>query len=343
MTAQRSAVLRTPVDAQATPEAAVSKVPAEPQIRPLRPAELPLPTFPPQFMKANSPGLRPKKIAIEFETARSSKRGPLLVAAAGSVVLAFGALLVTLRLPDLSGTLSVLQPFVNQPQSIPTGAEASLSEERVSPTLGASLMTPAHGGPSETPAPSVPELGAGARNIPERPLPATEQADQGSGLQAAIEAPSALQSPPFDPGSPKTAAPASDHGQFPATLAVAEVPPPAQRPGAATRVAALGAIKVVAAPHESSGHDSQGERLMKRALDMIQQGDISGARLILERAVSSGSAQAAFHLAQTYDPRILAKWQARGIKGDPTRSRELYRMAAQAGVPEAQEHIANLE
>ena len=76
---------------------------------------------------------------------------------------------------------------------------------------------------------------------------------------------------------------------------------------------------------------------------MIQQGDISGARLILERAVTSGSAQAAFHLAQTYDPRILAKWQARGIKGDAARSRELYRMASEAGVLEAQEHIANLD
>jgi TPR repeat protein len=67
----------------------------------------------------------------------------------------------------------------------------------------------------------------------------------------------------------------------------------------------------------------------------MKQGDISSARLLLERAMSAGDAKAAFLLAQTYDPRALRAWNVRGMRGDPDRARELYARARQSGFASA--------
>lgn len=49
------------------------------------------------------------------------------------------------------------------------------------------------------------------------------------------------------------------------------------------------------------------ERWSVRGLAVVEAADIGAARLVLERAVEMGSAQANFALAETYDPSILAK------------------------------------
>lgn len=69
------------------------------------------------------------------------------------------------------------------------------------------------------------------------------------------------------------------------------------------------------------------KQLLQRAERLLQNRDISGARLILERAITLGSAKAAYHLAHTYDPAILDGWQVRGISGDTVKSRELHELA----------------
>jgi hypothetical protein len=79
--------------------------------------------------------------------------------------------------------------------------------------------------------------------------------------------------------------------------------------------------------------------LLARADGLLLQGDISGARLVLERAVAEGSPVAAFLLAQTYDPRLLRSWNVRGIGADPDKARELYGKAAQAGVSRARDMV----
>jgi hypothetical protein len=75
--------------------------------------------------------------------------------------------------------------------------------------------------------------------------------------------------------------------------------------------------------------------LVDRAQRLIRLGDISGARLLLERAVARGDRRAAFFLAQTYDPEVLRSWKARGLPADPERARALYSQAEQAGINEA--------
>jgi hypothetical protein len=74
---------------------------------------------------------------------------------------------------------------------------------------------------------------------------------------------------------------------------------------------------------------------LKRARDLIARGDISGARLLLERAASGADPRALMALAETYDPAMLSRWGARGLKGDTAKARNLYQRAAEAGVAEA--------
>jgi hypothetical protein len=67
--------------------------------------------------------------------------------------------------------------------------------------------------------------------------------------------------------------------------------------------------------------------LVDRARRLIRFGDVSGARLILERAVARGYPGAAFILAQTYDPQVLRSWKVQGMQPDQQRARELYAIA----------------
>jgi hypothetical protein len=82
-------------------------------------------------------------------------------------------------------------------------------------------------------------------------------------------------------------------------------------------------------PHRGSGSvPSPGDNaLVSRAEVLFQGGDVSGARLLLERASEEGDQRAVFLLAQTFDPRVLSRLGARGIRGDITIAEELYARA----------------
>jgi hypothetical protein len=83
-------------------------------------------------------------------------------------------------------------------------------------------------------------------------------------------------------------------------------------------------------------------RLLTRANELLAQGNISGARSVLERAVEMGSARASFMIAETYDPGILAGWKTFGTRGDPAKAREFYAKAAAGGIEEAKGRLAKL-
>ncbi|KRR10494.1 hypothetical protein CQ12_10615 [Bradyrhizobium jicamae] len=75
--------------------------------------------------------------------------------------------------------------------------------------------------------------------------------------------------------------------------------------------------------------------LLARATALLRQGDVGAARIVLERAIEMGSAQASFSLAETYDPLVLAKWGTLGTRGDAVRAQDLYAKADAAGIKEA--------
>ena len=85
--------------------------------------------------------------------------------------------------------------------------------------------------------------------------------------------------------------------------------------------------------------DAELSRLLSKANELIRPGDVSGARLLLERALETGSAEAAFYLAQTYDPRILDYWNVQGISADAEKARALYQRAHEGGLTKAKELV----
>ncbi len=68
-------------------------------------------------------------------------------------------------------------------------------------------------------------------------------------------------------------------------------------------------------------------KLIERGQKRIAIGDISLARLLFERAANGGSAQAAFALAETYDPNLIWRLGAVGLTGDKQKARFWYLQA----------------
>ena len=101
---------------------------------------------------------------------------------------------------------------------------------------------------------------------------------------------------------------------------------------------------------EQSAAQPQGSpeaaRLLARASALLSKGNIGAARIVLEHATETGSAQASFALAETYDPLVLSTWGTYGTRGDATKARELYAKAHAGGIQEAQgttERIATVK
>jgi hypothetical protein len=92
-------------------------------------------------------------------------------------------------------------------------------------------------------------------------------------------------------------------------------------------------------PAPETQGDTEASRLMARARALLVQGNIGAARIVLERAVEMGSAEASFALAETYDPRILSNWGTYGTRGDVAKARELYGKATAGGIREAQDRF----
>jgi hypothetical protein len=84
-------------------------------------------------------------------------------------------------------------------------------------------------------------------------------------------------------------------------------------------------------------------RLVARASTLLGQGNISAARMVLERAAEAGSALASFTLAETYDPVILSQWGTYGTRGDTSKARELYARAHARGIQQARERLNALD
>jgi TPR repeat protein len=81
---------------------------------------------------------------------------------------------------------------------------------------------------------------------------------------------------------------------------------------------------------------------MQRAKALLAVGDISSARLLLERAAEAPDASAALMLAQTYDPQRLGASDVRSIVPEPAKARAWYQKAAQLGSADAQRRLAQL-
>ncbi|HZP09896.1 hypothetical protein [Methyloceanibacter sp.] len=79
--------------------------------------------------------------------------------------------------------------------------------------------------------------------------------------------------------------------------------------------------------------------LFARAHELLAEGDIAGARLLLLHLAERGEGEAAFELARTFDADALAKLGASGIASDPAAARGWYERASRDGNAEAAERL----
>jgi hypothetical protein len=83
--------------------------------------------------------------------------------------------------------------------------------------------------------------------------------------------------------------------------------------------------------------------LMERGRELLKNGDVALAQLAFRRLADAGSADAALALANTYDPRYLAKHNLIELIGDETKAQIWYRRASQLGSPDADHILAHLD
>ena len=110
-----------------------------------------------------------------------------------------------------------------------------------------------------------------------------------------------------------------------------------------TAVATATAPAAIAPPAARRIDSEELANLLTRAKALLASGDISPARLLLERAAEAQEASAALMLAQTYDPTVLGTQDIRNITPDPAMARNWYQRAAQLGSPDAQRRLSQLQ
>src|SRR5262249_39490082 len=82
--------------------------------------------------------------------------------------------------------------------------------------------------------------------------------------------------------------------------------------------------------------------LLNRGKDLIANGDIAAARLILKRAADANNAEAALALAATYDPFVLRELKVYGFTPDAAMARVWYEKATELGSPAAPRRLEML-
>ena len=168
---------------------------------------------------------------------------------------------------------------------------------------------------------------------PEPPAPAVVPAP------APVAAPIVIAAPAPAPVVAAPPAPA------PVVAPMAAPPPPViETPAAPTPVPApISAPAPAPAASLPALSEADMRRLNSKAAQAIRDGDILGARLILERTVEGGDANALLALAETYDPKALIRMNVKGVKGDAAHARKLYTQALARGVTEARGRLEALD
>jgi len=113
-----------------------------------------------------------------------------------------------------------------------------------------------------------------------------------------------------------------------ATVTSAKVPdrfvPVRAESASADPVATIPAAPVADRPSVTeTGSTAPDNPLLERAEALLRHGDVSGARLLLERASEDGDVRAILLLAQSFDPRTLSTLGVRGMRGDLAKAEEL--------------------
>jgi hypothetical protein len=148
--------------------------------------------------------------------------------------------------------------------------------------------------------------------------------------------------------APAFPSPATDDPTIPAISAPhpAALPPSAKAEDAPTALAGAD-LPTTPAPVDASLParpiltSSTKRALVDRGDTMVRLGDINASRLLYQRAAEAGDADAAFKIAQTYDPDFLAAHRLSGVRSDPATAIEWYRKASMLDGTKTTERLAS--
>lgn len=126
-----------------------------------------------------------------------------------------------------------------------------------------------------------------------------------------------------------------------ANVATPKIEPPAAPKNAEAPVAPK-TIETPAVPAKTEAavtprklNASEVAALLRRAEELLANGDLAAARLLLQRVAETKNAQAAFQLASTYDPAALKKFSNNSVAADPALAQYWYERARDWGSPDA--------
>jgi hypothetical protein len=212
-------------------------------------------------------------------------------------------------------------------------AKASLAAALPGPSIAAQPVSDAAG---LTPRDVQPEHSAGTSP----PIPAATDKTKETVIAAVTPTRDVISSTDqsAQQGRAPDPAPAAPAAAPTAALPTAALPTVASPPVASPPVAA----PAEAAPPARRMDPDEFATLMQRAKEMLAVGDISSARLLLERAAEAPDATAALMLAQTYDPQMLGASDVRSVVPEPAKARIWYQKAALLGSADAQRRLAQL-
>lgn len=136
--------------------------------------------------------------------------------------------------------------------------------------------------------------------------------------------------------APVAASPTATTGR---TAVEAQTPIPVPRP-----TATMGRTAVAPVSEQNVAPSGQRDAdeivvLLQRGQELMRDGDLAAARLVLRHAADAKSAEAALTLGKTYDPVILRELRVYGFSADVGMARTWYEKAKELGSPEAAQRL----
>ena len=125
--------------------------------------------------------------------------------------------------------------------------------------------------------------------------------------------------------------------QFMPQVAQQVAPQPAQQPAVVASPVSVAREPTAAPPVQSARQLDQKEvdALMRRAEELMANGDLASARLLLQRVAETKNARAAYQLATTYDPATMKKFGNISVVPDPALAQLWYQRARDWGSTDA--------
>jgi hypothetical protein len=235
--------------------------------------------------------------------------------------------------PDATYVVTSAEPAASPKPPEIQQQQADLSRAAQPHTVKLERYSVTQSAPAQTPA-SQPQA-TPARQIAAAQTPAAPPVVQTPAPQTAPAVQTAAQAPAAPTPEPQTEVVQTPAAQTPVVqTAAVEAPPP--------KTPAVQAVATQKAQVDRKFSTDEIDRMVSRGEAFLAQGDVSAARVVLVRAAEARDPRAALALGSTYDPMVLQRMGAIGIRPDPEKAHFWYERAAEFGSGEAGKRLTAL-